>query len=213
MGRHADAGPRPTADPCAPAGRPRPYPATCTPHRTCDRFQAVDPSLVGTARERPSTVVDDRLSGGVRRSGVRWQTNDTGTVSRLQRAVQDIAALPYPLCPDADDRQRPVLRREALQSPMPSTRAAGLLGRVFLLREGLRLRDPPAKPNASSALVEDQWAYSANLLPDLSSTYSSSTALAQPLQSSPSPRRHRHDTADRSALRGEFVNNLPRTHN
>ena len=26
------------------------------------------------------------------------------------------------------------------------------------------------------------------------------------------PRRHRYDTADRSALRGEFVNNLPRTH-
>ena len=59
--------------------------------------------------------------------------------------------------------------------------------------------------------LKEQWGLR-HLLPDLSSTYSSSTALAQPLQSSPSPRRHRHDTADRSALRGEFVNNLPRTH-
>ena len=53
--------------------------------------------------------------------------------------------------------------------------------------------------------LKEQWAYS-TCYQTSARTYSSSTALAQPLQSSPSPRRHRHDTADRSALRGEFVN-------
>ncbi len=51
--------------------------------------------------------------------------------------------------------------------------------------------EPTAKPNASSA--HSRSSGPTHLLPDLSSTYSSSTALAQPLQSSPSPRRHRHE--------------------
>ena len=48
-----------------------------------------------------------------------------------------------------------------------------------------------------------------HLLPDLCTTHSSSAALGQPLQSPQTPRRHRHDSTDGSAPRGEFMNNLP----
>ena len=104
----------------------------------------------------------------------------------------------------SDDRQRAWLRLEALQSPMPSTRDPAHLHPALHPQNQRQSRT--LHPHTQGAVGLR------HLLPDLSSTYSSSTALAQPLQSSPSPRRHRHDTADRSALRGEFVNNLPRTH-
>ena len=121
----------------------------------------------------------------------------------LQRAVEHFASMGVAGAP-SDDRQRAWLRLEALQSPMPSTRDPAHLHPALHPQNQRQSRT--LHPHTQGAVGLR------HLLPDLSSTYSSSTALAQPLQSSPSPRRHRHDTADRSALRGEFVNNLPRTH-
>ena len=122
----------------------------------------------------------------------------------LQRAVEHFASMGVAVRRVMTDNG-PWLRLEALQSPMPST------------RDPAYLHPAPHPQNQRQSRTLHPYTQGAvglrHLLPDLSSTYSSSTALAQPLQSSPSPRRHRHDTADRSALRGEFVNNLPRTHN
>ena len=141
------------------------------------------------------------LSGGVRRSAARRRPIHLHSVAAAsRRALRFDGSSGAP----SDDRQRAWLRLEALQSPMPSTRDPAHLHPALHPQNQRQSRT--LHPHTQGAVGLR------HLLPDLSSTYSSSTALAQPLQSSPSPRRHRHDTADRSALRGEFVNNLPRTH-
>ena len=141
------------------------------------------------------------LSGGVRRSAARRRPTHLHSVpAASRRALRFDGSSGAP----SDDRQRAWLRLEALQSPMPSTRDPAHLHPALHPQNQRQSRT--LHPHTQGAVGLR------HLLPDLSSTYSSSTALAQPLQSSPSPRRHRHDTADRSALRGEFVNNLPRTH-
>ena len=141
------------------------------------------------------------LSGGVRRSAARRRPTHLHSIpAASRRALRFDGSSGVP----SDDRQRAWLRLEALQSPMPSTRDPAHLHPALHPQNQRQSRT--LHPHTQGAVGLR------HLLPDLSSTYSSSTALAQPLQSSPSPRRHRHDTADRSALRGEFVNNLPRTH-
>ena len=151
----------------------------------------------GVGWENAHVAIDDHSRVGAAR---RRPTHLHSVPAASRRALRFDGSSGAP----SDDRQRAWLRLEALQSPMPSTRDPAHLHPALHPQNQRQSRT--LHPHTQGAVGLR------HLLPDLSSTYSSSTALAQPLQSSPSPRRHRHDTADRSALRGEFVNNLPRTH-
>ena len=156
----------------------------------------------GVGWENAHVAIDDHSRVAYCRSAARRRPTHLHSVpAASRRALRFDGSSGAP----SDDRQRAWLRLEALESPMPSTRDPAHLHPALHPQNQRQSRT--LHPHTQGAVGLR------HLLPDLSSTYSSSTALAQPLQSSPSPRRHRHDTADRSALRGEFVNNLPRTHN
>ncbi len=143
------------------------------------------------------------LSGGVRRSAARRRPTHLHSVpAASRRALRFDGSSGAP----SDDRQRAWLRLEALESPMPSTRDPAHLHPAL---------HPHSKPTATSRTLHPH-TQGARAYGTCYQTSARRTRALRPwlnhYNRHRSPRRHRHDTADRSALRGEFVNNLPRTH-